>query len=141
MTFLPAEIAVMLGFRCCSCFDLVEVTLGSAPSYLLILIGFRISLWRFSLFSGMSLLLGLARAGLGVQIVALVGNLPRRLGSRSCSRQGLPNWLDHLSPHCWGRVIRTRKLQAEATAWTLSQETRWSRDDELDLRLSHSQTG
>jgi len=123
MTFLPAGIAVMLGFRYCSCLDFVEATLGSIPSWLLILISCRISLWRFSLFLGMNLLLGLARAGLGVQILALAGNLLRRLGFRSCSRQEFPNWCDHLSSHCWSRVIRTRKLQAEATAWTLSQET------------------
>lgn len=123
MTFLPAGIVVMLGFRYCSCFGFVEATLGSAPRYLLILIGYRISLWRFSLFLGMSLLLGLVGVGPGARISALAGNLLRRLGFRSCSRQGLPNWRDHLSPHYWSRVIRTRKLQAEATAWTLSQET------------------
>jgi len=65
MTFLPAGIAVTLGFRYCSCFDFVEATLGSAPSCLPILISCRISLWRFSLFWGMSLLLGLAGVGLG----------------------------------------------------------------------------
>jgi hypothetical protein len=141
MTFLPAGIAVMLGFRYCSCFDFVEVTLGFVPNYLLILISCRISLWRFSLFLGMSLLLGLARVGLGVQILALVGNLLHHLGFRSYSRLGFPNWCDHLSTHCWNRVIRTRKLQAEAAAWPLSQETRLSHDGELGLRPSRSQTG
>lgn len=141
MTFLPAGIAVMLGFRYCSCFDFVEATLGFVPSYLLIWISCRISLWRFSLFLGMSLLLGLAKVGLGGLVLALAGNLLRRLGFRSCSRQGFPSWRDHLSPHCWNRVIRTRKLQAEATAWTLCQETRQSHDGELGLRPSRSQTG
>ena len=124
MTFLPAGIAVMLGFRYCSCFDFVESTSGFTPNYLLILISCRISLWRFSLFLGMSLLLGLAGVGLGVQLFALVGKLLHRLGFRSCSRPEFPNWCEHLSPHCWNRAIRTRKLQAEATAWPLHQEIR-----------------
>ena len=124
MTSLPAGIAEMLGFRYCSCFDFVEATLGSAPSCLLILISCRIFLWRFSLFLGMSLLLGLAGVGLGVQLFALVGKLLHRLGFRSCSRPEFPNWCEHLSPHCWNRVIRTRKLQAEATAWPLRLEIR-----------------
>ena len=72
----------------------------------------------------MSLLLGLAGVGLGVQLFALVGKLLRRLGFRSCSRLEFPNWCEHLSSHCWKRVIRTRKLQAEATAWPLRQEIR-----------------